>query len=171
MLFFYTVTEFQGMGSFIGGTLAQVFRHRSFRLQLSLSVLTLVFFLGLISHRSREEFGTSLKNLRRGHQVPIHSEPGIPSPLGVGRSRLGFYPRLRPGSAPKDAKANGGPSILNEGDVSSLNQVSQQISHSKSHHIVNGLEVYPPPPPADEDEYVAMCTSICPQLSICCCNR
>lgn len=27
-------------------------------------------------------------------------------------------------------------------------------------HTVNGLEVDPPPPPADEDEYVAICRSV-----------
>ena len=27
-------------------------------------------------------------------------------------------------------------------------------------HTVNGLEVNPPPPPADEDEYVAICKSM-----------
>ena len=41
-----------------------------------------------------------------------------------------------------------------------LIQSSRQTHHSISPHTVNGVEVDPPPPPADEDEYVAICKTI-----------
>ena len=35
-----------------------------------------------------------------------------------------------------------------------------RIHPESGRHTVNGLEVAPPPPPADEDEYVAICKSM-----------
>ena len=43
--------------------------------------------------------------------------------------------------------------------------------HSISHSTVNGLKVDPPPPPADEDEYLAICESMCPHHQIGWCIR
>ena len=50
------------------------------------------------------------------------------------------------------------------GFIASLRDIRERyqapIYPKPERHKVNGLEVDPPPPPADEDEYVAICKSM-----------
>ena len=145
-LYFYSTLlhNSKQMGSFVVGTLAPALRHRPVSLQLGLLVLTCIFLFGILGHRPHRELGASLKDFCGPHQAQIHHEPGPLPPLG--RSWPGSHPRSGPNSADKFGKAADGP----------------PPSHSISHDTVNGLEIYPPPPPADEDEYLAILKSMCP---------
>ena len=137
------------MGSFVERTLTPAVRHRPWSLQLALVVLTCIFLFGLQSPHSHPEFCASSTDLGGPHQEQIHAQPGLPPP----------HSKLEPGllslsglnSGDKDGKATDG--LLS-------------LQHSISHYTVNGLKVDPPPPPADEDEYLAICKSMCPHHHI-----
>ena len=59
-----------------------------------------------------------------------------------------------------------------QGLGASLRDIRQRyqtpIHPEPERHTVNGVEVNPPPPPADEDEYVAICK---PKTHMCWCTR